>query len=266
MILVSPLLDSYFQTRLKNSSYRRNVYDKALRKELRSSKLGHIILRNLGDAMAANPAYHKEFATWYGEENYQKNFWESDLGYLWYQGNLHSQNNYFDFAMEEIRKNKLQSLLDVGCGWGRFCNEAAKLGLSKVKGIDISEDIIKNAKDNFSGSGVVFECKDIIEEKDHYDLVTLFGSTDYIPPSVYEKVLEHILTHADKEIIIVNSLRGIPLEKAKELEVAIEVKRYDDGFLQPTGRLLKKLQNKYSFTFEMNKFGADSLMTVINKN
>lgn len=267
MILISPLLDSYFQTKLKNSSYRRKVYDKALRKKLRASKMGNIILRNLGDAMAANPSYHKEFATWYGEENYQKNFWESDLGYLWYQGNLHAKNKYFDFAIEEIKKNNLQSLLDVGCGWGRFCADVAKIeSVSKIKGIDISEDIILNAKQNFSGSRAIFECKDVLNENENYDLITLFGSTDYIPPAGYDKVLEHILVHANKEIIIVNSLRGIPLERAKEIEDAIEIKRYDDGYLQATNHLLKGLQRKYSFSFEISKFGTDSLLAVIHKS
>ena len=267
MIYISPLLDSYFRLRLKNSSYRRKVYDKALRKELRTSKTGNVILRNLGDVMAANPSCHKEFASLYGEENYQKNFWESDLGYLWYQGNLHAQNKYFEFAIEEIKKNSLQSLLDVGCGWGRFCADAAKVrSISKIKGIDISEDIILNAKENFPGSGVLFECKDVLEETENYDLITLFGSTDYIPPAVYNKVLEHILVRANREIIIVNSLRGIPLERAKEIEQAIEVKRYDDGYLQATNRLLKVLQQKHSFSFEISKYGADSLLAVIHKN
>jgi len=266
MIFISPILDSYFRFRLKNSSYRSKVYDKAMRKELRASKIGHIILRNLGDAMTENISYHKEFATLFGEENYQKNFWESDLGYLWYEGNLNAQNKYFEFAIAEIRKNNLESVLDVGCGWGRFCNDVVLAGVKNCKGIDISEDIILKAKEKFPNSAAVFEHKDVLQETGNYDLITLFGSTDYIPPTIYGKVLEHILIHANKEIIIVNSLRGIPLDKAMEIERALEVKRYDDGYLQATNYLLKNLQKKYSFSFGINKFGADSLMTIISKN
>ena len=106
----------------------------------------------------------------------------------------------------------------------------------------------------------------MLDENGNYDLITLFGSTDYIPPNVYGKVLEHLLIHANKEIIIVNSLRAIPIEKAMEINAAIEIKRYDDGYLQATNYLLKNLQNKISFTFEMSKFGSDSLLTVITKN
>ena len=104
-----------------------------------------------------------------------------------------------------------------------------------------------------------------MEEAANYDLITLFGSTDYIPPSAYGRALEHIITLANKEIIIVNSLRGIPLEKAMEIQEAIEVKRYDDGYLQATNFLLNNLQKKHSFSFEIKKFGADSLMAIILK-
>jgi cyclopropane fatty-acyl-phospholipid synthase-like methyltransferase len=265
MIIVSPILDSYFRFRLKNISYRRAVYDKALQHKLRYGKTGQIILRNLGELMAENTTWHKEFSDLVGAENYQKSFWESDLGYMWYQGNLNAQNKYFDFAIEEIKKNELSSVLDVGCGWGKFCNDVVTAGVNNCKGIDISADIILKAKNNFPDKNIVFEHKDVLEEKGHYDLITLFGSTDYIPPAVYNKVLEHIITHANKEIIIVNSLRGVPLEKAMKLERALEIKRYDDGYLQATNFLLKDLQKKYSFEFTMQKFGTDSLMTVILK-
>src|SRR5437899_2848910 len=115
MILVSPILDSWFRSRLKNDAYRMRVFNRAIAKQLRFSRSGVIILRNLGELMKENPSYHKEFATLVGEENYQKSFWESDLGYLWYRGNLNAQNKYFEFALAEIKKNDLRSVLDVGC-------------------------------------------------------------------------------------------------------------------------------------------------------
>jgi cyclopropane fatty-acyl-phospholipid synthase-like methyltransferase len=265
MIIVSPILDSYFRFRLKNASYRHSVYEKALEHKLRYGKTGKIILRNLGELMAEHTAWHNEFSALVGVENYQKSFWESDLGYMWYQGNLNARNKYFDFAVEEIKRNKLNSVLDVGCGWGRFCKDVVSAGVNSCKGIDISGDIILKAKNSFPDKNIVFEHKDILEEEGHYDLITLFGSTDYIPPVVYNKVLEHIIVHANKEIIIVNSLRGISVEKAMELGQALEIKRYDDGYLQATNYLLKDLQKKHSFDFTMNKFGADSLMAVILK-
>ncbi|HWY38495.1 MAG TPA: class I SAM-dependent methyltransferase [Bacteroidia bacterium] len=266
MIFVSPILNSYYRFRLKSNSYRQEVYKKALKKELRHGRLGHIILRNLGEVMARDTSMHAEFSALVGAENYQKSFWESDLGYLWYQGNLHAQNKYFEFALEEIKKNKLQSVLDVGCGWGRFCVDVIRAGVKNCKGIDISADIILQAKNSFPAEAEAFEHKDVLEETGNYDLVTLFGSTDYIPPAIYGKVLEHIVLHTNKEIIIVNSLRGVPLEKAMEMETALEIKRYDDGYLQVTNYLLQGLQKKHAFTYNIRKFGSDSLMAVILKS
>jgi cyclopropane fatty-acyl-phospholipid synthase-like methyltransferase len=266
MFLVNRILNSYFRFRLKSKSYRHAVYKKALSRELRHGRGGHIILRKLNEVMAEDTSLHKEFSTLVGGENYQKSFWESDLGYLWHLDSSKAQNKYFAFALEEIKKNKLQSVLDVGCGWGRFCADVIKAGLKDCKGIDISAELILQARKNFPQEAWAFEAKDVLEEKRNYDLITLFGSTDYIPPATYGRVLEHVIIHAGKEIIIVNSLRGIPVERAMLIEDAIEVKRYDDGYLQATNHLLKELQQNYSFTYNMRKFGADSLMTVILKN
>jgi cyclopropane fatty-acyl-phospholipid synthase-like methyltransferase len=152
----------------------------------------------------------------------------------------------------------------VGCGWGGFCGKAAALkAMDRIKGIDISEDIIRKAQESATSPSIVFECKDALLETARYDLITLFGSTDYIPPPVFEALLEHLITCTDKQLVIVNSLRGIPLEQALVLEKAIEVKRYDDGFLQPLSYLLKKFQGKYGLEFSLTKFGQDSQMAVV---
>ena len=56
---------------------------------------------------------------------------------------------------------------------------------------------------------------------------------------ILDKVLAvKLVNDIKKEIIIVNSLRGIPLSEAMEMKGAIEVKRYDDGFLHPLNFLL----------------------------
>src|ERR1700744_3048829 len=104
MILISPLIDNYFKIRLKSLSYRNECYQKVLNKELRRSKLGTILLRNLNEAMSLNHQYHDEFTKLLNGKDYQQAFWESDLGYLWYQGNLQQQNLYFELALNEIKE------------------------------------------------------------------------------------------------------------------------------------------------------------------
>jgi cyclopropane fatty-acyl-phospholipid synthase-like methyltransferase len=268
MIIISPLLDSFVKYRLKNKAYRLKMYTQALEKKLRLSKMGRIILRNMGEVMAANPLFHEEFANMQKNGNYQKMFWESDLGFLWYEGNLNAKNEYFELAKNEIMAGNCQTVLDVGCGWGRFCAEVSQMKqVTKVVGIDISKDIIQQAKEKHQHTSVIFKCEDILEETESYDLITIFGSTDYISPDVFEHVLEHVITKAKKEVLLVNSLRNIPFEKTLQLERAIEVKRYDDGYVQPLNHLLRKLQQQQqTFRFEIRKFGMDSALVTILKS
>ncbi|HXC07004.1 MAG TPA: class I SAM-dependent methyltransferase [Bacteroidia bacterium] len=266
MFLISTAIDSYFRFRLRSPAYRRKVYAAALQKSLRTHKTGHILLRNLGAVMNEQEEYHTEFAKLAGAENYQKAFWESDLGYLWYEHNFNAANAYFDFAVEEISQYGYHSVLDVGCGWGKFCDRLAGIGtLQKVKGIDISADIIQKAIQSAEHKNAIFEYKDALQEQDSYDLITLFGSTDYIPPDRFPELLEHLLRISNREIILVNSLRGVPYEKALALQEALEVKRYDDGYVQPVRYLLEGSPQKSLFAYTLSKFGSDSVLCVIRK-
>src|SRR5215471_13632321 len=105
MLIVSRVLNSYFDFRLKSSSFRQKIYRKALKRELRNSKVGRLILRKLGMAMAQNTSLHDEFSSLVGENNYQRSFWESDMGYSWFQDTIGAQNKYFEFALQEIKTN-----------------------------------------------------------------------------------------------------------------------------------------------------------------
>ncbi|HXB39766.1 MAG TPA: class I SAM-dependent methyltransferase [Bacteroidia bacterium] len=266
MLLVSPLLDKYFRSKLKNENTRRAYYQKALKKELRNSKLGQIALRNLNELMAENTLYHKEFEELLNGKNYQEAFWESDLGYLWYQGNLQVQNSYFALALEEINKHKYTSVLDVGCGWGEFTAKAAAcISVNHTLGIDISVNIIAKAKELQRNSKAVFECIDAKNISEKFDLITLFGSTDYIPPIEFPIVLEKLILSTNKQIILVNSLRKVSFDNALTLTTAQEIKRYDTGCVQPIKYLLDKLKEKYAFTFNIEKAGLDSVIARIYK-
>ena len=267
MLLISPILDNYFLLRLRNLNYREACYVKALNKELRTSKMGNILLRNLNEVMSINPQYHDEFIKLLKGKDYQQAFWESDLGYLWYQGNLQQQNKYFDLALLTIKENKYNSHLDVGCGWGELTSKVAEYEfVEKALGIDISQDIIEKAKGLNKSTKAIYQCIDILDLNTKYDFITLFGSTDYINPHVVKNALEKILQLANKEIIIVNSLRKIKFEDSLELKTPLEIKRYDTGYVQPINNLLKVFKQKYPFTYEINKFGLDSSITVIKMN
>jgi cyclopropane fatty-acyl-phospholipid synthase-like methyltransferase len=264
MLLISPLIDSYFTFRLKNKGYREKCYKSALAKKLRLSKMGVILLRNLNEEMSKNIFYHDEFVNFLHGKDYQQAFWESDLGYLWFQGNLQQQNKYFDLAMDLLKLHTYQSHLDVGCGWGELSSKVAKLDfVNKALGIDISDDIIARAKDLNKNTQASYQCIDVLQVNEKFDLITLFGSTDYIPPAIFFEVLQKIILLANKEILIVNSLRKSKFEDSLMLKDSMEVKRYDTGYVHPVNHMLSILKQKHFFSFETKKFGMDSSLTVI---
>jgi len=66
-----------------------------------------------------------------------------------------------DFIEQEIGFNRQARILDIGCGTGRHSVELAKRGYNVV-GIDLSESMLKRARQNASGAGVEvdFHCQD----------------------------------------------------------------------------------------------------------
>ncbi|OPY15802.1 class I SAM-dependent methyltransferase [Syntrophus aciditrophicus] len=66
-----------------------------------------------------------------------------------------------DFIEKEIGHNKAARILDIGCGTGRHSIELAKRGY-KVVGIDLSESLLKRAKEKASERNlqIVFEKRD----------------------------------------------------------------------------------------------------------
>lgn len=267
MILISPLLDNYYKMRLKSVAYRKSIFQDAIDRKLRNKKLGRILLRNLNEAMAKDTALHAEFRSLIGNQDYQQIFWESDLGYMWYQGNLHAQNSFFNHALSEINRHTYESVWDIGCGWGEFIDKASEaVSVKRALGTDIAENIIAQARQNHPNSKAAFEHKDASEINEKFDLITLFGSTDYIPPEAFATMLEKIITQTNKQIIIVNSLRTTPWEKALALEKAIEIKRYDTGYVQPLNFLVSGLKAKYNFSYTIEKAGLDSALLSIKRN
>ena len=265
MIIVSDILNAWYRTRLKSQGYRHKVYIRALNNELRGSRLGHALLRNMNELMAQNPGWHEEFKAIIGNKvDYNEAFWESDLGFLWYQGNLNRQNEYFGYTMGEIQKHGHSTHMDVGCGWGELTTRVSKMPqIKEAVGIDIAESVIRKAKDLSKGSNATFVHLDVLECEEHFDLVTILGSTDYIPAELFEEVLRKMLELADKQLIIVNSLRAVPFEEALTLTESKQTFRYDIGCVHPINHYLAQWELEYGYTYEIQKFGQDSTLTSV---
>lgn len=266
MFIVSNLIDHYFKYRLGNADYRKAIYKKAYHKELRKDRVGQLILRNLNTLMSENHSLHQEVTDHLRVDDYQKFFWESDLGFLWYKNSFHSgENKYFKFVLDRAKTKRYKSHLDVGCGWGELSSLVSDLpSMESVLGIDISEEIIKQATESHKASKAKFSTTNIMDINQHFDMITCLGSLDYIPPEMIEQTLSKMISSADKEVILVNSLRGVPFEKYPDIQSSSEIKRYDIGYVHPIHSLLNTIKDIH-FSFEIVKFGSDSALIHIQK-
>jgi predicted RNA methylase len=263
MFLLSKLVDLYFSLVLSSKWYRHILYKSAIEHKLRHGKYGRLALSRLNNYMSKNHATHQEFLLAAGANNYQEAFWASDLGFVWFNNSINNENLYFKYALENIVSNQLKTILDVGCGWGAFCAASTKIiGVSSVVGIDISEKIIKEAQMRNSSINLNYKVSEIFDIKEKFDLVTIFGSIDYISPDKIEAFLEKMLALSNSHVFIVNSLRGMPLEEARALKKSKEIKRYDVGYVQPLHFFFadKKLKS-----FKYEKMGQDSQIIHIVK-
>ena len=112
---------------------------------------------------------------------------------------------------DEIKSGKDLSVLDLGCGNGRFY-DFIKKQIPKIKyaGVDTNNDLLNEAQKNYSlgNNSVVFNNLDIFnnvkEIKEKYNVVVAFGITHHVPVSIFRndwfKSLLELMN--DKSILI----------------------------------------------------------------
>ncbi|MEO6595422.1 MAG: class I SAM-dependent methyltransferase [Planctomycetota bacterium] len=98
----------------------------------------------------------------------------------------------------DANKNRIKSLVDIGCGNGWLCHATAKRGIRSI-GIDLSPKKIETAKRMAKEQGVAHLCEfvagDVMDWKpaEPVDLLTSHGSLHHFPQ--FEKALDHIVQH-----------------------------------------------------------------------
>jgi SAM-dependent methyltransferase len=93
----------------------------------------------------------------------------------------------FVLSIQHVRQNGLRSVLDVGCGSGRYAYAFAELGVKRIIGIDISPAMIELAKKLIAGAqrpnaSLEFICGDFMQFKadESFDVVIAMGFFDYV--------------------------------------------------------------------------------------
>ncbi|MBV9483909.1 MAG: class I SAM-dependent methyltransferase [Acidobacteria bacterium] len=107
----------------------------------------------------------------------------------------------FLLSLNHVRRFHLDSVLDVGCGSGRYAEAFAQLGIRTVVGIDLSEKMIELAKQRTHHAGIEpeFLCGDFMEFETTrvFDVAVAMGLFDYVAdPLPTLKRMRSLVTHS----------------------------------------------------------------------
>ncbi len=91
----------------------------------------------------------------------------------------------FDWVMRKSGNVKDKTICDIGCGSGRFVASLAKMGASRVMGVDVAPEMLKLARELAAKEGVAgrtdFAQMDVIDwnRSDVFDETIAIGFWDY---------------------------------------------------------------------------------------
>ena len=105
----------------------------------------------------------------------------------------------FQEVLQNTADSRIQTILDVGCGSGRYCVEFLKQG-KRVVGMDLAEGMLELARQAVAGSPLAqnasFLQGDYLQHEFHerFDAACLMGFFDYIqdPVAVFRKLKREV--------------------------------------------------------------------------
>jgi 2-polyprenyl-3-methyl-5-hydroxy-6-metoxy-1,4-benzoquinol methylase len=96
--------------------------------------------------------------------------------------------SYLRFVLARLERVEFDSLLDVGCGEGRFLREVSKrFEGRRLLGVDFSARAVEYAR--LLNPGLRFVREDIadgVEAKERFDVITLIETLEHVPPGESE--------------------------------------------------------------------------------
>jgi len=119
-----------------------------------------------------------------------------------------------------------KSVLDIGCGSGVYCFEAARWGPRKIVGLDIAEPMIARAREEAARRGLAQQCRfvcspfptvrRVTELDEPFDFAIVMGVLDYVaePVPFLAALREHIRGSAVISVPFKDALRW-PLRRIR---------------------------------------------------
>ena len=121
----------------------------------------------------------------------------------------------FHTFLEHINDN--QSVIDLGCGNGRFYSFLKKYRKVQYLGMDNNKNLLEKAKTQFGETFIEGDMLDIPVEKDKYDVVVSIASLHHIPSKkLQQKAIREILRILKKNGIAIITVWNLFQTKYKK--------------------------------------------------
>lgn len=113
---------------------------------------------------------------------------------LWDKLTRQNIHNRVEFTFNALSSLNGKTILDVGCGSGRYCVELAAQGAKEIVGIDVSLKMVELARQLAEQENAAQQCRffqmDVMDLRGTFDDTIALGFFDYVAQP--EKVLSHL--------------------------------------------------------------------------
>jgi 2-polyprenyl-3-methyl-5-hydroxy-6-metoxy-1,4-benzoquinol methylase len=168
----------------------------------------------------------------------------ADLGGYEYSGNKLSSilaNKRMNDAVEGFFNFSNQTILDCGCGDGKFTKNYIKLGAKRVVAVDPAKKAIETAIANNCNDNVVFSVGDVYNLKSHPEIIAQKTSFDV---AILRGVLHHV------------SDQALAVKKISEISNSILI--LEPNGSNPVLKIIEKV-SKYHIEHEEQSFNLKKI-------
>lgn len=179
-----------------------------------------------------------------------------------------AQQRKYQRLLDMLNPNPGQHILEIGCGWGGFAEQAAMYGL-QVTGITLSKEQLQYTKQRLKNAGLShltsFHFCDYRELSNQYDHIISIEMLEAVGrewwPTYFQK-LKHCLKSGGKAVIQVITIDEAVFSHYEKNPDFIQLYIFPGGIL-PTLSHLKQLAEQFEFEIEdCLLFGADYAKTL----
>lgn len=127
---------------------------------------------------------------------------QEEAGFAKTQGNQYQPSTgQLAKVLKKLSISEADSILDIGCGKGKAMYLMSRFPFHKIRGYDLSEELVHIANQNFEllGAGQCKACQaDALEYVD-YDDFNYFYMFNAFPQSVFEIMMKHLLESMERK-------------------------------------------------------------------